>query len=301
MDPIKGRLVPAATFVLRFLPHRVAVIAATLAGDLSFLLQAARRQVVLENLERTAPDATTTERRQLARATFRNFALMWLDFLRLPLLGRDALADLIRWKSRENLDAALRQGNGAIIVTAHLGGVDLAGVYFAALGYPVAVIVEDTAESMFQAWRRYIATTGIRLVSRRHGTVAAYRALRSGALLAVYIDRLIEGEGLEVDFCGGRRMLPLGTARYAHRLQSPIVVGSIARRKDAPGYELITEPPLDPRSTPEDLTRSVASALTRVVRAYPDQWFVFQRGWVDQAGGHVASVEPAWAGGGDGR
>ncbi|MGH9387683.1 MAG: lysophospholipid acyltransferase family protein [Vicinamibacterales bacterium] len=291
---IKALLIPAGTFLLRFLPRKAAIALSYIVADLCLLLFTARRQAIDQNLARTAPSSGRSERRQLRRATFRHFAGIWVDFLRVPLLTRQAILDLVGWNTRRNLDAALEQGKGTVIVAAHVGALDLAGIYLAARGYPISVVVEDIAPPLYRVWRRYRASTGMRVLSRRHGAVAAYRALRRGEIVAVVADRLIDGPRLEVDFCGDRRVVPLGPAAIAGRTGAPVVFLQITRRDDASGYDLVTTPAMAPTGTTEEVTRSIAAELARIVRRFPEQWFVFEAGWLG-AGRDVVSVDPSVA------
>src|SRR5262249_31691887 len=97
---------------------------------------------------------------------------------------------------------------------------------------------------------------------------------------AVVIDRLIDGPGLEVDFCGDRRVVPVGAAAFARRTGAPLVLLRITRRADGSGYDLMTEPAIAPHGSTEELTRTLAAQLGRVVREFPDQWFVFEPRWL---------------------
>jgi len=277
---IKAKLIPSGTFVLRFLPRRLAIVIAYVVADVCGMLDRARRHAIEDNLARTAPLTGAAERRRLRRATFRHFAAVWVDFLRVPFLPRGAILDLVRWNGRRNLDAALEQGKGVVIVTAHVGALDLAGIYLAACGYPISVVVEDLDPPLHRVWSRYRASTGMRVLSRRQGATSAFRALKRGEIVALVADRLIDGPRLEVDFCGDRRVIPSGPAALARWIGARILVLQIARRPDGSGYELTTEPASSPIGTSEDITRSIARHLTRIVRRYPDQWFVFDAGWI---------------------
>jgi lauroyl/myristoyl acyltransferase len=280
MTSIKARLIPAGTFLLRFLPRHAAIGLAYVVGDLWAVLSRDRRAAIDQNLVRTAPSADGRQRRRLRRATFRHFAGIWVDFLRVPLSARGAIVDLVRWDTRRNLDAALEQGRGALIVAAHVGALDLAGIYLAALGYPISVVVEDLPPSLHHVWRRYRAATGMRVLSRRHGAVSAYRALLRGEIVAVVADRVIDGPRLEVDFCGDRRAVPVGPAAFALRTGAPLVFLQITRRDDGSGYDLVTKPPMAASGSAEELTRSIAVELDRIVRQHPEQWFVFDAKWL---------------------
>src|SRR5262245_59033593 len=135
---IKATAIPAGTFVLRFIPRRLAMTLAGFVADICGLFDRQRRRRVMDNLARTAPSSNHRERERLTRHTFRHFAAVWVDFLRVPLLTGGDVRDLVRWDTRRNLDAALAPGKGVVIVTAHVGALDIAGIYLAACGYPIS-------------------------------------------------------------------------------------------------------------------------------------------------------------------
>ena len=284
--PIAARLIPVGTFVLRFLPRRVALAIADIVADVCGVLGRVRRRAVGNNLARTARLTSAAERRRLRRATFRHFAAIWVDFLRVPLLTRRELFDLVHWNTRGNLDAALERGHGVVIVTAHVGALDLAGIYLAANGYKISVVVEDTEPALYRVWRRYRESTGMRVLSRRLGAVAAYRALRRGEIVALVADRVIGGPGVEVDFCGDRRLIPTGPAAFARRTGARIVLLQLTRSVDGSRYTLVTNPAMTPAGSTEAVTCAIAAQLARMVTRFPDQWFVFDAEWL---GGSAAT------------
>src|SRR5262249_47217297 len=159
----------------------------------------------------------------------------------------------VRWTTRRNLDQALAGGKGVVIVTAHVGALDLAGIYLAACGYPISVVVEDLEPRLHGVWTRYRSVTGMRVLSRRHGALLAYRALTRGEIVALVADRLIDGPRLEVEFCGDRRVLPSGPAALARRAGAPIVFLQMTRRPDGSGYDLVTEPAIAAEGTTGEL------------------------------------------------
>ena len=297
MASIRALALPTGTFLLRLIPRRVALDLGNLVADVCGLVCRSRRRAIDENLIRTCPNASTSERRCLRRATFRHFVGTWIDFLRVPLLTRDATLSLVSWRTSGHLDAALRRRRGVVIVTAHLGALDLAGIYLAALGYPIAVIVEDIDPALHTVWTRYRSLTGMRVLSRRRGSVAAYRALTRGDIVAVVCDRVIDGPRLEVDFCGDRRLLPTGPAAFALKTGAALIVLQMTRRSDGAGYDLVTKPAVVSGDTVDDVTRSIAAELVSIIRRCPDQWFVFQPNWLGTAHeaerAELATVDPA--------
>jgi KDO2-lipid IV(A) lauroyltransferase len=241
-----------------------------------------RRAILLNNLSYTAPNASLAERRRLVRNTFRYIADCQVDLYRLIGGSPNEVPPLADIQGLEHVDAARQLG-----VTAHLGNYEIGAAVMAALGYPVHGVVEDVEPEILTLLEKYRTATGMRTISRNRGARDAYRVLRSGEILLLVADRVIGdvSDGVEVPFCDGRRAVPRGPAQLALAARAPVVVGFAVRTPHAPRrYRITLEPPIMPDGTEPDavlpLTRRIADRLTAAVRAHPDQWFVFQPGWI---------------------
>ena len=246
-----------------------------------------RRAILLDNLRHTAPGASDEMRRRLARNTFGYIADCQVDLYRLVGRPPNEVPEMIDVRGMENLEAARRLGRGVIIVTAHLGNYELGAACLGALGVPVHAIVEDVEPEMLALLDQYRTATGMRTISRNRGARDAYRVLKSGEVLLLVADRVIgdTSDVVELPFCEGRRAVPRGPAVLSLATGAPIVVGIAVRTPDGPRrYRIVLEPPIMPDGTEPDaastLTRKVTDRLAAAVREYPDQWFVFQPGWI---------------------
>jgi KDO2-lipid IV(A) lauroyltransferase len=179
------------------------------------------------------------------------------------------------------MEAALAEGRGVMLVSPHLGCVDLAGAAAAALGWPMTSVAEAVAPRVFAALFRYRTATGLRLRSMRTAAVAVSRALKRGELVAIVADRAIDGPAVEVEFGAGRRMMPTGPAAFALKAGAPIVIAALVRQSNggAP-YVGITRRLEVTSQDAETVTRAIAGVFSEIVMAYPDQWLVFQPGWL---------------------
>lgn len=274
----------AATWLLRFVPRGVAVAVAGVVGDLCWLTMRARRRVIADNLARTAANRTARERRRLGRATFRHIASSTVDFLRLPLMSRQALIDLIEFQGREHLDAALAHGKGAIIVSGHIGGWELSGPLVAAHGYGIHGYVEDTGvdPEVLRAYARYRGAMGLSALPVTRGARVGYHVLERGEILGMLADRVIVGRGLPVTIGRGSREIPIGPAALARWSGAPILFGHMILTPNGERpYRAVLEPiAQSPSDDDEAVTRSMARRLSHVIEEYPDQWFVFQPQWL---------------------
>ncbi len=273
--------------VARIAPAPVARALARAGAAIASVMLRERRDTLLENLRYTAPERSLAEHRRLARNTFRHIAECQVDLFRLPSRPPNELLDLIEVYGLEHFDAARAFGRGVVAVTGHLGNYEIGGAWLAARGYPVHAMVEDVDPAVLALLEKYRTATGMRTISRNRGARDAYRVLKSGGILLLVADRVIgeTSDRIELPFCEGRRAVPQGPALLALATGAPIVVGLAVRTVNGPRrYRMFLEPPIMPDGTEPGaaltLTRKVTDRLAAVVREYPDQWFVFQPGWI---------------------
>jgi KDO2-lipid IV(A) lauroyltransferase len=108
-----------------------------------------------------------------------------------------------------------------------------------------------------------------------------YRALKRGEVVAIVADRAIDGPATHVDFCSGRRMMPTGPAAFALKAGAPIFVAAFVRRHPTDTQYLVLSRRLECASdNPVEVTGAMARAFGDLVAAHPDQWMVFQPGWL---------------------
>jgi KDO2-lipid IV(A) lauroyltransferase len=276
---------------MRVVPRPVAYALAGLAGRTAWLVARDRRRTVLHTLGFLVQGSTTAVRQRLGRATFTNLFQAAIDLFRLPSSSPEEVLGLVRIVGREHLETARSLGKGVVVVTPHLGPYELGAAVLAALGYDVHGMVEDIDPETNAALAKYRGATGLKLISRQHGLRALYRVLKEGAVALLVADRVVgEGsEGLVVPFAAGRRPVPTGPASFSVATGAPVVVGYISRsRSNGPRYVITIEPPIFPGARSplavESLTRQIAARLAAAVSLHPDQWFVFQPGWVERDG-----------------
>jgi len=83
------------------------------------------------NLARVVPQAGEAELDELVRAGLRSYARYWCETFRLPAMNPDLMYEQVDpcIHGRENLDAALAAGRGAIVALPHAGNFDVAGLW----------------------------------------------------------------------------------------------------------------------------------------------------------------------------
>src|SRR5215469_2775402 len=126
--------------LVAFLPAPVAYGMARLRGDWRYRLDRSERERIIRNLEGVLGDQLSPmERAHVARDFFRRRSCEAMDAMRLAGRGR-ALGRLVEIHGLEHIEAALAEGRGAIICSAHFGFFNGSFSLLGARGFPVTTV-----------------------------------------------------------------------------------------------------------------------------------------------------------------
>ena len=221
---------------------------------------------------------------------FRYFAMYLVDFFRFAHLTKKKVDRWIRIEGVENMKEALSHGKGAIGVTAHLGNYELAGAVLAMLGFPVHAVVfiheNPHVDAFFSRQRASVGVTPIRVKSQNQRALfeASISALKKNGILALVGDRDFFGNGVTMEFFGKQVSIPRGPAAFSQRTGAPIVPGFLVREKDGTYRFTLEKPIYVPEGVPKEeairqMTQTCLDRISRIIRKYPTQWYVFQEFW----------------------
>jgi predicted LPLAT superfamily acyltransferase len=241
------------------------------------------RRASVEYLRALFPQETAWRLHARVVAHFHTFGMVLLDRLFLSMRPPDSFA--VALEGRALLDGAVAHGSGAVIVTAHAGGWDLASRVLEGnhLGRGAAV-AEFVAPG-----RAVRSTEGIVRMSVHSAAtpILAYKEmLERGELIGMMADRPWTDKLVLVPFFGRLAAIDLTPFRVALSVGAP-VLHCFAWRTGFERYEVSLEasPELGvPRRVSgaaarerlcEAAARSYAKALEARLRRYPYQWFNF--------------------------
>ncbi|MGH9104613.1 MAG: hypothetical protein ACRDZX_02010, partial [Acidimicrobiales bacterium] len=243
----------------------------------------------------------SSECRRMVAEVFANYGRYWAESLLLPSLSKAEVAAGVSVVGQEHLDAARALGRGVIVAAPHLGGWEWGAMYLVGRGLPVTVAVEPLRPpELFEWFAGFRERLGMQVVAVGAGAGAAIlRALSANHVVCLLSDRLVGPvAGVEVDFFGGRVMMPAGPVTLALRSKAPLLAAAIYHGRAADAHRLEFRPRLvlPARGGFRDLvrqgTQSLAGELELLVRREPTQWHILQPHWPDdpqlRAGGNGA-------------
>ena len=273
------------------LPASLAYRVASWRGDCNFWYRARRRSEAVRNLRQVLGDELSPEQAErLARECFRMISCEAIDVMRLR--GR-ALSQgkLVEIRGRENLAAALAEGRGAILCTAHGYDSNSAFSVLHASGFPIIIIGRQgtPGQSTSSAKRRFWNFVYFRRV-RRHRQrpniepwpgrvqVAAQAAvaLRANEVVTISSDApplfADPTRTVQVPFLGRQARLLPGVVTLAQLTGAPVLMTFVHRSADYRRLVLEISPPLPMHGeTAEAFGRCVA-AIDAAIRESPAQW-----------------------------
>jgi KDO2-lipid IV(A) lauroyltransferase len=258
-------------------------------GGLFYLLLPGKRRAIRANI-RAITGRVKVER--LVFATFYKFARNWTDVMLMIRLSGPRLDNLIgRRTSSRPLDDALAAGNGAILISPHLGNWELGGLGLAAKGYRINVLTfrepDDKVNKLREEVRRRRGINFI-YVDREYisplAIIEAATCLRRNEVLALLGDRDGSSHTATFDFFGRPAQIPLGAAHLALATGAPVIPVFVPL--EGGRYATIMEEPVyfsGGRANRGNAIREGTDRLLRVfeqyISAYPDQWYNFYDYW----------------------
>ena len=191
------------------------------------------------------------------------------------------------------LDDLRASGRGAILASFHLGPYLYVARPLVERGFHVVAIVDDDALGRArERWEHEAARMPGRLelmpLFSPRTLLRAVRALREGAIVAVFLDggAGVAGPGpdsgrqIEVQFCSMPIRVRTGAAYLAQRAQVPILPAIAFRdswgRRIVEYADLVAPPSRDDPEGAESLLRAILPWFERRVLSHPEQW----NGWL---------------------
>jgi len=247
------------------------------------------RRDAQEALERSFPENTPVECRQIIRRMYAGLGMNLVELIRLISLNPEQLTgDYIRVEGEEHIRQALERKKGALILTGHIGSWDLLCTVTPRFGYPLTVITKKIKqESLNRLWLDIRERFGVQFVPAHNAYRQCLKALRNNELIGFILDQnMINTEGVFVDFFGKPACTSPGLAYMAAQSQAPVIPAFIRRRPDG-GHVIQIRPLIEPPASREpeaihDATQIYTRTLEGYIRQHPEDWIWIHRRWRTQ-------------------
>jgi KDO2-lipid IV(A) lauroyltransferase len=305
--PVQRLRVAALDLVSRVacrIPEAPLLALADVVGRLWYRLAPARAAQARANLDRVlrelarrgegspavraaVDDPRALER--LVRAAFRHYARYYLEVLRVPALSPAIFETRVIVETPDAVESAFT-GGPIIFVSAHLGPIELPGLYLAnRYGRTFVAPMEAVDDPALQGWfERTRGSLGVRIVGLREARRALISELKAGGQVGIVADRDIAGGGIDTPLFGAPAPLPIGPALLAIESGAPIFAVGVRRLADGRIAGRLLPVPVAAEGTRREriaaTLRAEAAAFEELIALAPEQWSaIFFPIWPDLA------------------
>lgn len=266
------------------LPPALTYAGATIGGELYYWLARQHSRNADYNMMIVLGEKQITRRvRQVARRSFRNYAKYMIDFLRQPHLSAQEIIALCTTSGWNYIEEASQQGKGVMLVTPHFGNWDGSAVVVVGHGYQYSAVAKDfdppELNELIQGARR---GKGIQIYSLKDSVRGLLSTLKNNGKVVLMLDSPLRNEGVMVKFFDRYVRMAGGPGTLVYRTGSRVVLGYIVRQPGNRSYYGCWEPPLQYELNGERdhdieaITQAIATAIEKLVRRHPDQWYMFR-------------------------
>jgi len=206
-------------------------------------------------------------------------------------LRLDNVVAAVAFRNKPDVVRALASGRPVIVLSGHFGNWEMAASIFGLFGFRMGVVGRDLdnphLNSLILKFRKF---TGHRPISKNGGGGEMVTLLERSGSLAMLGDQDAGPSGLFIDYFGRRASTFKSIALLAMQYNALICVGYARRLENEtlpggwPRFELGCEEVIDPlkcdtADAVRQITQMYTSALERVVRRAPEQYFWVHRRW----------------------
>ena len=287
LDFLVYAFVLGAQFIFQRLSRKQAMAASCAIGNLLYHLVKSPRTAIEENLKFIYSGALTDEKiNRMTRDIFVCQVKNQVElFIYRPEREKD-LAELVIVENIHELDNALKENNGVLLLTAHLGDWILGITRLIFMGHNIYGIIRPFSNKpLYRFLERVAASRNICLIPRGEKSKNSYTKLLSeNKILTTAIDQHAQEKGITIPFMGKPAQAACGWAVLAKKTNARVLVAFCIRKLDDT-YRLVIENPgplVFTGNDEKDLyenTLKINKIIESYIYQYPEQWYWMHKRW----------------------
>ncbi len=278
-----GAVFGLAHWGVRHFPRALSDLIGRTGSWLTFHLAKTTTAALIANQRVVTPGLSEPERRALALRTYRTYTAEVGDLFRGLSMTRHELAAFE--SPLTTLHGLKGDGKGVLLVTGHLGNLELGAVLLRVrhdLRLTVVVLPEPDP-SVNEQRRRMRASIGIETLEVRDaadGALSIRQRLADNQVVVIVCDRALGRDRINVEFFGRRTGFLRSPALLSYLTGAPMVPSFILRQPDGRYLGSAAEPIRvvrngDFNANVQSAMQAFASILEAKVAAHPHLWYQF--------------------------
>ena len=231
-----------------------------------------------DNIALAFPGLPHSAQAEMAREMFRHFGRTVADFLRSPLRKVEDFSKDTTIEGHEHLKDVLDQGQGVLLISAHLGNFERMCHHISTEGVKVSGIARDANESAITDKVNSLRGQYMEILSRGNAARETIKRLKANELVVILPDQ--NADEAYIPFFGKPAGTVLGPAVLHLRTRAPIL--PCCHLRTGPGtYRHVYLEPLRAieGEKPEELMTRVNAAIEEMIRLAPEQYLWMHDRW----------------------
>ncbi len=247
-------------------------------GLLLCRLDKKHRTRTVANIALAFPQVPKAEQSEMAKGMFQHFGRTVADFLRSPLRSNEDIQRTTTTEGQEHLRNVLDQGQGVLLISAHLGNFERMCQCIAIEGVNVSGIARDANESAITDKVNSLRNQYMEILSRGNAARETIKRLKANELVVILPDQ--NADEAYIPFFGKPAGTVLGPAVLHLRTKAPIL--PCCHLRTGPGtYRHVYLEPIRALEgeKPEELMTRVNLAIEEMIRLAPEQYLWMHDRW----------------------
>ena len=265
----------------------------TRIGALARHVLRGRDRLAMRNLAETFPEKSEAERRRIIDECWRHFGREALETIRMQHVPIEEIPSHCPIVNAHIVEEAIAAGHGVILISAHYGAWEIAGLAIMALVPNVLTVARPLDNELLERdLVRIRALTGAEVVDRQRAARPLLKALQQKGVVVLLPDQAVQPrEGVLVPFLGRPAWTTDAPAKMALRQSSAIVFGFCI--PGTTGHRLEFEEPIridqlsSDEKNAEALTTRINDVISRRIAARPELWLWMHDRWKGNAPGEI--------------
>jgi KDO2-lipid IV(A) lauroyltransferase len=265
----------------------------TRIGNLGRRVLRGRDRLAIRNLASAFPEKSESERRRIADECWRHFGREALATIRMQHVPIEEVPSHCRFVNAKIFEEAQARGRGVVLLSAHYGAWEIAGLAIMALVRNVSTVARPLDNELLERdLARLRARTGAEVVDRKRAARVLLKTLSQNGVIILLPDQAVQPrEGILVPFLGRPAWTTDAPAKMALRQESEIVFAFCI--PDATGHHLEFEEPItidqlrEDEKNAEALTMRINDVISRRIADRPELWLWMHDRWKGNASGEI--------------
>ena len=286
-------LLKCASWLACLLPRGLADQIGWAVGHLAWPFVTKKRKTLAITQVKACLHVDDAEAERIAKASGVRFGPMLMEVLRFPVIRKHA-EEYVSIEGLEYLQAALKEGKGGIIATAHSGNWELMGGAFAQAGIPLVGVAEQQRDQGADRFMIEMRTLIGMHITYKSGVREMFDMMAKNWMIGLIMDQDPSvKDGVLVKFFGQATNYLTGAASMG-RFRTVPIFPAFMHRDDATGrHTLIVSPPIycertkDKRADIQRTTQQLATLTEQHIRKFPEEWFWLHDRWKSVRNGYT--------------